>query len=251
LKAAAVRLALAVDYRGACTVEFLYHPGERLLSFLEVNTRLQVEHPVTEAVTGVDLVKTQLWIAAGGALDGDPPAETGHAIEARLNAEDPDRGFAPSPGEITLLDLPAGAGVRVDTGVSDGDTIPSEFDSMIAKIIVHGRDRDEALARLRRALAETTVTIAGGASNKSFLLDLLSRREVVDATADTGWIDRVREDGGLAGQKRSGIALAVAAIEAYRDGEALECRRLLSTARGGRPQVQHEGAQVMNLKLRG
>ncbi|MGH3910330.1 MAG: hypothetical protein ACRDRM_05820, partial [Pseudonocardiaceae bacterium] len=98
------------------------------------------------------------------------PVESGHAVEARLNAEDPDRDFAPSPGRIALLDLPAGPGVRVDTGVSEGDSIPADFDSMIAKIIAYGRTRDEALARLRRAVDATTVIIEGGVTNKSFLL---------------------------------------------------------------------------------
>src|SRR5581483_6362502 len=109
--AAAERLALAVRYRGACTVEFLYHPGERLFAFLEVNTRLQVEHPITEVTTDFDLVKAQLWVAAGGRLDGGLPTEAGHAVEARPNAEDPDRDFAPAPGPIARLALPSGPGI--------------------------------------------------------------------------------------------------------------------------------------------
>lgn len=251
LKAAAERLALAVDYRGAGTVEFLYHPGEELFAFLEVNTRLQVEHPITEATTDFDLVKAQIHVAAGGRLGERIPAETGHAVEARLNAEDPDRDFAPSPGRIVRLALPAGPGIRVDTGVSEGDVIPADFDSMIAKIIAYGRTRDEALGRLRRAVAETTVIIEGGATNKSFLLDLLDQPEVIDASADTGWIDRVRAQGRLVSTRHSGIALAAAAIEAYEDGAAVERQRLLTTAHGGRPQVQHEGGRPIDLKLRG
>ncbi|GAA0563239.1 ATP-binding protein [Actinomadura livida] len=251
LKASAERLALAVGYRGAATVEFLYHPGDRLFAFLEVNTRLQVEHPITEATTGFDLVKAQLHVAAGGRLEGDPPAERGHAIEARLNAEDPDRDFAPSPGRIARLDLPAGPGIRVDTGVSEGDTIPADFDSMIAKIIAYGGDRAEALGRLRRAMAQTTVIIEGGATNKSFVLDLLDRPEVIDASADTGWIDRVRDEGGLVTHRHSAVALAAAAIEAYEEEERAERQRLLSTAFGGRPQVQHESGRPLDLKLRG
>ncbi|MFJ8831918.1 carboxyl transferase domain-containing protein [Micromonospora aurantiaca] len=251
LKASAERLAVAVGYRGAATVEFLYHPGDRLFAFLEVNTRLQVEHPITESTTGFDLVKAQLHVAGGGRLTGEPPVERGHAIEARLNAEDPDRDFAPSPGRITRLDLPAGPGIRVDTGVSEGDTIPADFDSMIAKIIAYGRDRDEALGRLRRAMANTTVVIAGGATNKSFVLELLDQPEVIDASADTGWIDRVRGEGRLVAHRHSAVALAAAAIEAYEEDETAERQRLLSTAAGGRPQVQHRSGRPLDLKLRG
>ncbi len=251
LKASAERLAVAVGYSGAATVEFLYHPGEQRFAFLEVNTRLQVEHPITELTTGFDLVKAQLWVAGGQPLDGEPPVERGHAIEARLNAEDPDRDFAPSPGRIARLDLPAGPGIRVDTGVSEGDTIPADFDSMIAKIIAYGRDRDEALGRLRRAMAQTTVIIEGGATNKSFVLDLLDQPEVIDASADTGWIDRVRGEGRLVSHRHSGVALVAAAIEAYEEEERVERQRLLSTAFGGRPQVQHESGRPLDLKLRG
>ncbi|MDG4825691.1 biotin carboxylase N-terminal domain-containing protein [Asanoa sp. WMMD1127] len=251
LKASAERLAVAVGYRGACTVEFLYHPGEKLFAFLEVNTRLQVEHPITEITTGTDLVRLQLHVAAGGRLTGPQPPESGHAIEARLNAEDPDRDFAPAPGRIARLVLPAGPGIRVDTGVSEGDTIPADFDSMIAKIIAYGHDREQALGRLRRAMAETTVIIEGGATNKSFVLDLLDQPEVVDATADTGWIDRVRAQGRLVSHRHSAVALAVAAIEAYEDEEEISLRRLLATAHGGRPQVQHDPGRPLDLKLRG
>ncbi|WP_211659166.1 carboxyl transferase domain-containing protein [Phytoactinopolyspora halophila] len=251
LKAAAERLALAVGYRGAGTVEFLYHPKDELFAFLEVNTRLQVEHPITEATTGMDLVKAQLHVAAGGTLTGPQPAELGHAIEARLNAEDADRDFAPAPGHIALLELPAGPGVRVDTGVSEGDEIPAEFDSMIAKIIAYGRTRDEALSRLRRAMRETAVVIEGGTTNKSFVLDLLGEPEVLDGSADTAWIDRARAAGRLVSQQHSGVALATAAIEVYRDEKQAELQRLLSTAHGGRPQVQHESGSPIDLKLRG
>ena len=251
LKVSAERLAIAVDYAGAGTVEFLYHPGEKFFAFLEVNTRLQVEHPITEITTDTDLVKLQIHIAGGGRLTGERPVEVGHAVEARLNAEDPDRDFAPSPGRIALLELPAGPGIRVDTGVGEGDAIPADFDSMIAKIIAFGRDRDEALARLRRAMQETTVVIEGGSTNKSFVLDLLSAPEVIDGSADTGWIDRVRAEGGLVAHRHSGVALVAAGIEAYETEEALERTRLVETARGGRPQVQHRTGQAIDLKLRG
>lgn len=251
LKASAERLAIAVGYRGAATVEFLYHPGDQLFAFLEVNTRLQVEHPITESTTGFDLVRAQLHVASGGKLEGEPPAERGHAIEARLNAEDPDRDFAPAPGRIARLDLPAGPGIRVDTGVSEGDTIPADFDSMIAKIIAYGRNRDEALGRLRRAVSQTRVVIEGGATNKSFVLDLLAQPEVIDAVADTGWIDRVRGEGRLVSHRHSTVAVAAAAIDAYEEEERVERDRLLSTAAGGRPQVQHQSGRPHDLKLRG
>ena len=251
LKASAERLAVAVGYVGAGTVEFLYHPQERLFAFLEVNTRLQVEHPITEATTDTDLVKLQIHVASGGRLVGSKPVEVGHAVEARLNAEDPDRDFAPSPGRITLLDLPSGPGIRVDTGVGEGDSIPAEFDSMIAKVIAFGKDRDEALARLRRAMSETTVVIEGGSTNKSFVLDLLAAPEVIDGSADTGWIDRVRAQGRLVAQRHSGVALVAAGIEAYETEEAVERTRLIETARGGRPQVQHRTGRAVDLKLRG
>lgn len=259
LRASAERLALAVDYVGAATVEFLYHPGEKLFAFLEVNTRLQVEHPITEVTNDFDLVKAQLHVAAGERLD-ERPIEQGHAVEARLNAEDPDRDFAPSAGLITRFDVPVGPGIRVDTGVSEGDTIPADFDSMIAKVIASGRTRTEALGRLRRALAETTVIIEGGATNKSFVLDLLSRPEVVgpdaDATgeqvwADTGWIDRVRADGDLVADRYSGVALVGAAIEALGEVERREIAHLLETAHGGRPQAQHKAGLSVEQKLRG
>jgi acetyl/propionyl-CoA carboxylase alpha subunit/acetyl-CoA carboxylase carboxyltransferase component len=251
LKDSAERLAIAVGYAGAGTVEFLFQPDSGTFAFLEVNTRLQVEHPITEEVTGTDLVRLQIHVAQGGRLEGERPGEHGHAVEARLNAEDPDRDFAPSPGRISLLELPAGPGIRVDTGVGEGDLIPADFDSMIAKIIAWAPTRVEALARLRRAMGETTVVIDGGSTNKSFILDLLAQPEVVDGTADTGWIDRVRGEGRLVSHKHSGVALVAAAIEAYLDEEAVERARLFETARGGRPQVQHRVGQAVDLKLRG
>ncbi len=177
VKEASRRLALESGYRNAGTVEFLYKPSEKRFSFMEVNARLQVEHPVTEAVTGLDLVKLQLHVAAGGRLEGEPPAPVGHAIEARLNAEDPAMGFAPTPGRVQVLDLASGPGVRIDRGIAAGDVIPPDFDSMVAKVIAYGRTRDEAIARLRRALRESTVIIEDGTTNRAFLLAILERPE--------------------------------------------------------------------------
>lgn len=143
-------------YVGAGTCEFLVGPAGDI-SFLEVNTRLQVEHPVTEEVTGIDLVREQLRIAAGGTLDYADPAPHAHSIEFRINGEDAGRGFLPAPGTVTVFRPPAGPGVRVDSGVVEGDVIGGAFDSMLAKLIVTGRTRQEAIERSRRALSEFVV----------------------------------------------------------------------------------------------
>ena len=147
----------AVGYQGAGTVEYLVG-DDGTVSFLEVNTRLQVEHPVTEETTGLDLVLLQFRIAAGELLDvpAEPVAQ-GHAIEFRLNAEDPTRNFLPAPGTLTRFDVPSGPGIRMDSGVEAGSVIGGQFDSLLAKLIVTGRDRDHALARARRALAELQI----------------------------------------------------------------------------------------------
>ena len=153
VKEAARRLALRAGYRNAGTVEFLYEPAEKRFSFMEVNARLQVEHPVTEAVTGLDLVKLQLHVAAGGRLEGEPPAPRRPRDRGAPERRGPGaRLRARARAASQLLASPTGPGVRVDRGIAAGDVIPPDFDSMIAKVIAYGRDRDEALARLRRAL---------------------------------------------------------------------------------------------------
>lgn len=158
LHASAERICRAAGYVGAGTVEFLL-AADGTLSFLEVNTRLQVEHGVTEEVTGVDLVQEQFRVAAGLALElPDTVAEFGHAVEFRINAEDPALGFLPTPGTIDRFEVPGGVGVRVDSGVRAGQTVPGTFDSLLAKLIVRGRDRHQALVRARRALAEFEVS---------------------------------------------------------------------------------------------
>jgi acetyl/propionyl-CoA carboxylase alpha subunit/acetyl-CoA carboxylase carboxyltransferase component len=251
LAGSAARLAKLAGYRGAATVEFLYEPGARKLSFIEVNTRLQVEHPVTEMVTGVDLVKLQLHVAAGGRLQGEPPREHGHAIEARLNAEDPGLGFAPTPGRIALLRLPGGPGIRVDSGFAEGDLIPSEFDSMIAKIIAHGATREEAIARLRRAIADTMVVIEEGTTNQGFLLDLLGRPELRNGEADTGWLDRLHGQGEVQPTRHADVALIRAAIELADDATAAERGRFYAFARRGRPEASAEVRRTVDLRYRG
>ncbi|WP_425569214.1 carboxyl transferase domain-containing protein [Pseudonocardia xishanensis] len=242
LRTSAAELARAAGYVNAGTVEFLYEPKERILSFLEVNTRLQVEHPVTEACTGVDIVKLQLHIAAGGKLADiapEAPRGTGHAIEARLTAEDPEREFAPAPGLIEHLALPSGPGIRVDTGVATGDLIPAQFDSMIAKIIAWGRDRDEARARLLRALRQTAAVIDGGTTNKAFLLDLLQRPELLAGDTDTTWLDGLMAQG-YTPPRRLDVALLATAVEAHDGHVARQQDRLFAAAERGRPEVGAE-----------
>lgn len=194
---AAVRAAEAVNYVGAGTVEFLLDP-EGEFYFLEMNTRIQVEHPVTELVTGVDIVAAQLDIAAGeplpeALLGGIEPR--GHAVEVRLYAEDPFRGFAPSPGRIELLRLPEGPGVRNDCGVYEGAEVTIHYDPMLAKLIVWGRDRAQALARLRRALAETRVE--GIRTNLALFELLLEDEDFVAGNMDISMLDRKLENGDL------------------------------------------------------
>jgi len=158
MAASAVRLAERAGYVNAGTVEFLLDADGRF-HFIEMNTRIQVEHPVTEMVTGIDLVKEQLRVAAGEPLSfaQDDVEQRGAAIEFRINAEDPDADFAPSPGAVDGLQLPGGPGVRVDTALYDGYTVPPFYDSLIAKVVVWGRDREEAIARGRGALRELRV----------------------------------------------------------------------------------------------
>ena len=251
LREASIALVAAAGYRGAGTVEYLYQPQDRTFAFMEVNTRLQVEHPVTEATTGLDLVKAQILIAAGERLEGDPPEEYGHAVEVRLNAEDAAAGFAPAPGTVTLLQLPAGPGIRVDTGIADGEVISPDYDSMVAKVIAWGRDRPEALARLRCALRETTVLIEGGTTTKSFLLDVLSRPEVLSGEADTQWLDRVGAEMAEQPAQHADIALLSVAINVYDKEEALERASFLASARGGRPRATHVIGRSIELAYQG
>ena len=153
---AAIKAAEFIGYEGAGTVEFLVDQ-QRNFYFMEMNTRIQVEHPVTEEVTRLDLIKEQIKIAAGDKISGQNYYPEGHAIECRINAEDPSKDFRPCPGKIQHLHLPGGAGVRVDTHIYAGYTIPAHYDAMIAKLIVRGQSREEAMVRMKRALEECVI----------------------------------------------------------------------------------------------
>ena len=251
IRVAAQRFALRAGYRNAGTVAFVYEPDARRFSFVGVKPRLQVEHTVTEEVTGLDLVKLQLHVAAGGRLEGAPPPARGHAVEARLNAEEAALGFLPAPGRVALLRLPTGPRVRVDTGVVEGDVIPAEFDSMIAKLIAWGRDRDEAIARLRCAIAETVIVVEGGTTNQGFLLDLLDRPELRSGDVDTTWLERMQLQGDIVAVRYADVAVLLAAIEISQAETAAERARFYAFARRGRPQADAGTARVVELRHRG
>ena len=236
---AAADLAKAVGYSGAGTVEFIADGREGLRPdryyFMEMNTRLQVEHPVTEGITGLDLVELQFHVASGKPLPfgQDDLAIRGHAVEARLYAEDPAGGFLPSTGKLWALDLPEGEGIRVDTGVRQGDTVTPFYDPMIAKVIAHGATRDEALDRLSAALAKTVV--AGPKSNVAFLRALADAPGFRSGEFDTGFIERDL-DALLSGGADRGEAIAAAVTRLLQDQRHHLSPNVLRAASRGSPR---------------
>ncbi len=227
--AAAVNAAKSVGYVGAGTVEFIVD-GSRALRpdgfwFMEMNTRLQVEHPVTEEITGLDLVELQLRVAAGEPLPfmQDDLAIHGHAVEARLYAEDPEKGFLPSTGKLYALNLPQGDGVRVDAGIEEGGEVSPYYDPMIAKIIAHGETRSEALDRLSSALKSTIV--AGPKTNISFLHRLINDAGFRSEKLDTGLIERSLEQLGAVEQPVDTAAARVGALSLIADSAAARARQ--------------------------
>jgi acetyl-CoA carboxylase, biotin carboxylase subunit len=188
--AAAVKAAKAIGYYSAGTIEFLLDEDGRFY-FMEMNTRIQVEHPVTELVTGVDLIKEQIRIAAGekhSLPDRELVKLNGHALECRINAEDPAHNFRPSPGEITIWHAPGGPGVRVDSHAYQGYRVPPYYDSLLAKLIVHGKDRDESLIRAKLALE--SFIVEGVKTTIPFLLELLDDPAVIAGDIHTKYLER-------------------------------------------------------------
>jgi acetyl-CoA carboxylase biotin carboxylase subunit len=218
----AVRAARAVEYLGAGTVEFLVDAAGSFY-FLEMNTRLQVEHPVTELTTGLDLVRMQLEVAQGERILGQEQiVRQGHAVEARVYAEDPARGFLPSPGKITYLRVPAGPGIRDDSGVYGGWVVPQHYDPMLSKLVAWAPTRDQAIARLLRALGEYTVH--GITTNLPYLAAVLRHPAFRSGEYDTSFCGRYAEDL-VPGPDPAleDVALVAAAISAYRrDAEQAE-----------------------------
>ena len=186
---AAVKAAKAVDYTGAGTVEFIYDYHQRKYYFMEMNTRIQVEHPVTEQVTGIDLIKEQIYIASGEKLQltQEEVTFTGWAIECRINAENPEKNFMPSPGRINMYLAPGGLGVRVDSAAYPGYVIPPYYDSMIAKVITYGKTRDEAISRMKRSLSE--FVIEGVHTTIPFHLKLLNHEKFIEGEFNTKFLE--------------------------------------------------------------
>jgi acetyl/propionyl-CoA carboxylase alpha subunit/acetyl-CoA carboxylase carboxyltransferase component len=251
VRQAAVALGKAAKYRGAGTVEFLLDPATGQFGLMEVNARLQVEHPVTELTTGVDLVELQLRVARGERLEGEPPATSGHAIEVRLNAEDAENGFAAAPGRIEVFSIPPRTGIRLDSGVAAGDEIPAEYDSMIAKLIAWGRTRGEALDRLVRALEDSAIVISGGTTNRTFLLGLLGREEIGCGAVDSAWLDRQVAAGVHVSTHHADVALIQAAIDVYEAEFALEREQFFASAARMRPVVRTEAGRSVELRYKG
>jgi len=219
--AAAVAAARAVDYRGAGTCEFLL-AADGSFYFLEMNTRIQVEHPVTELVYGVDLVREQLRIARGLPMTvaEGPLSPRGWAMECRITSEDPANNFMPSTGRITWLHAPSGPGVRWDAGVESGDEVSLFYDSMLAKLIVHGRDRADAVSRMERALGELVVT--GIATNQAFQRRLLADAAFRRGEIDIQYLERHPEliAGGIDEATELRVAIAAALAEQGRREQA-------------------------------
>ena len=186
---AAIRAAKIAGYTSCGTVEFLVD-SDKNFYFMEMNTRIQVEHPMTEMRTGIDIVKEQIRIAAGEQLKfkQEDIEFKGHSIECRINAENPKKNFMPCPGKITGLNLPGGNGIRIDTGIYEGYTIPFTYDSMIAKIIVHGTTRNEAIAKMKRALEE--LVIEGVDTNADFIFEIIRTPDFIRGDFDTSFISK-------------------------------------------------------------
>jgi acetyl-CoA carboxylase biotin carboxylase subunit len=211
----AVRAAQAAGYANAGTIEFLFHAnaaGESNFYFLEMNTRLQVEHPVTELVTGLDLVHLQVRIAAGEKLPftQNDVLMRGHSIECRIYAEDPDNNFFPGPGKITSLNEPSGPGIRLDSGIYAGWNVPMEYDPLLAKLVAYAENRTQAIAKLRRALEEYVV--GGVKANVSLFRRILDDPEFIAGNTDTGYLQRLPQPSKKDDPNNAEIAAIAAAI---------------------------------------
>src|ERR1017187_2367299 len=247
---AAIRLCAAAGYRGNGSVEFVVDPATGQFLLRSFHIQSQAGHAVCELTTGLDLAKLELNIARGGRLAGSPPPARGHAIQARLCAEDPESAFAPAAGRVAALRLPSGTGIRVDVGIAEGDEITAELGSMIASVAAWGHNRREALSRLYRGLAQSIVVIDGGTTDRTFLLTLLDQPEVRAASYDNQWLDKLIAAGEHLPPQHP-VALIQAAIEVADCDQAAVQANFYAAAARGRPVLPGEVGHQVELSLRG
>ena len=251
LRAVAARLMTLAGFAGGGTVTFVRPPDRNDFALLRISAGIPLGHGITEMTHGIDVAKLQLHVAEGGRLEGAPPSTRGHAMSVRLNAEDAEAALSPSPGRVDLLQLPSGPGIRVDTGITEGSDLAAGPDPTVAELVAWGRDREEARVRLHLALTQLVVVLDGGTTSKGFLLDLLERTEVATGAYDTGWLDRVANNGGLSGVRHADLALLVAAVDAYDLAQRYDRAQLFASASRGRPRTASGVGRTVELVHRG
>jgi acetyl-CoA carboxylase carboxyltransferase component/biotin carboxyl carrier protein len=249
--ATAAGLGHARGVAGAVTVSFVAEPESGDIRFLDTAPRLPEAYAAVEALTGLDLAALQNHLARGGNLDGEPPKARGHAFQVCLAARDPEAGFAPSPGTVEILRLPAGAGLRADPTLDEGDSLPAEGDPAIVRLTASGRTRNEALLRLHRGLARTVAVVHGGGTDKAFLAEVLDRLESEGHAADPAWIERLVASGGYLPRRGADAALLAAAVTAYDFELDAAKERFYTSAVRGRPDVPREIGRGVELWHRG
>jgi acetyl/propionyl-CoA carboxylase alpha subunit/acetyl-CoA carboxylase carboxyltransferase component len=253
LLAVVQRVARSANVRGVCTASFAFRTGGEAVSLTGWHTGLRTGHEVVEATTGVDLVKLQLELDLGDKLDGDGPATTGHALGVRIEASDPDLDFTPRPGPVELLRLPAGSGIRIDVGAREGDVVSSSTAASpsVAAVTAWGQDREEARARLARALLDTAAIVAGGTTTRPFLISILERDEMRGSHYDASWLDDLVARSEHVSTRLGDIALIQAAIDAHDAASDVEQGGFYASALRGRPRLAPEMGRAVELRHRG
>jgi len=249
--ATAAGLGQARGQAGASTVSFAADPRSGEIRFLETVPRLPAAYAAVEALTGLDLAALETHLSRGGGLDGDPPEARGHAFQVALSARDPEAGFVPTFGVVATLRLPAGAGLRADPAIDEGDGVDADGDPCLVRLTAWGRTRNESLLRLQRGLARTIVLVDGGATDKAFLAEILDRLEVEGGTDDSSWIERLVARGAHLPRRGADAALLAAAIATFDSELDLAKTRFFSSAGRGRPEVPREIGRAVELWHRG
>ncbi len=251
LREVAIRLCQLVGYRNVGSVTFLYDPTQDTFWFMEFHPCLSAAHVVTEVTTGLDLVKLQLEVARGACVEGEPSPAFGHAVAAHLYAEALDKSAAPPAGRLELFRLASGPGLRLDTGYEEKNLVQAEFDPMLATLTAWGRSRQEALARLSRALTESAVIIRKGMSNKAFLLDLLQRSGLAAHQVDTHWPTHLITGEEYSPRQYAVVALLQAAVEGYNAEQRRALAEFFASATRGRPRVRQSADFPTHFRYRG